>query len=100
MWDYLRQSGGRGFFLPLSGGADSSAVATLVSSMSHLVFESLDKIKVKASKMTELEKYNAKQLISDLCRILGAKDEQALFSAIKRPQDITNRIFVTCYMGT
>lgn len=30
MWDYLRRSGQGGFFLPLSGGADSSSTATLV----------------------------------------------------------------------
>lgn len=39
MWDYLRRSGARGFFLPLSGGADSAAVAALVASMSKIVFE-------------------------------------------------------------
>lgn len=33
MWDYLRRSGARGFFLPLSGGADSASVAALVASM-------------------------------------------------------------------
>lgn len=38
MWDYLRRSGARGYFLPLSGGADSSAVAALVASMANLVF--------------------------------------------------------------
>ena len=27
LWDYLRRSGQRGFFLPLSGGADSSSTA-------------------------------------------------------------------------
>mgnify|MGYP000848368810 CR=1 FL=1 len=41
MWDYLRRSGGRGFFLPLSGGADSSATAALVTSMAKIVFESI-----------------------------------------------------------
>jgi NAD+ synthase (glutamine-hydrolysing) len=39
MWDYLRRSGARGFFLPLSGGADSAAVASLVASMAQLVLE-------------------------------------------------------------
>jgi len=38
MWDYLRRSGARGFFIPLSGGADSSAVATLVASMASIAF--------------------------------------------------------------
>ena len=33
LWDYLRRSGMRGYFLPLSGGADSSATATLVAIM-------------------------------------------------------------------
>ena len=41
MWDYLRRSGARGFFLALSGGADSCSVAALVASMAKLVFSSL-----------------------------------------------------------
>jgi NAD+ synthase (glutamine-hydrolysing) len=41
MWDYLRRSGARGFFLPLSCGADSSATAALVASMAMIVFESV-----------------------------------------------------------
>jgi NAD+ synthase (glutamine-hydrolysing) len=41
LWDYLRRSGGRGFFLPLSGGADSSSTAALVASMCKMVFESI-----------------------------------------------------------
>ena len=41
MWDYLRRSGGRGYFLPLSGGADSSSTAALVASMCKMVFESI-----------------------------------------------------------
>ena len=37
MWDYLRRSGQSGFFLPLSGGVDSSSVACIVYSMCSLV---------------------------------------------------------------
>ncbi len=33
LWDYLRRSRMSGFFLPLSGGADSSAGATIVHVM-------------------------------------------------------------------
>jgi NAD+ synthase (glutamine-hydrolysing) len=33
LWDYLRRSGQRGFFLPLSGGADSSSTAAIVALM-------------------------------------------------------------------
>ena len=37
LWDYLRRSVQGGFFLPLSGGIDSSATACIVASMCHLV---------------------------------------------------------------
>jgi NAD+ synthase (glutamine-hydrolysing) len=33
LWDYLRRSGGSGYLLPLSGGADSASVATIVRVM-------------------------------------------------------------------
>lgn len=39
LWDYLRRSGAAGFFLPLSGGADSSSSAAIVSAMCALVVE-------------------------------------------------------------
>jgi NAD+ synthase (glutamine-hydrolysing) len=41
LWDYLRRSGGSGYFLPLSGGADSGATATLAAIMCRLVVESV-----------------------------------------------------------
>ncbi|KAK9127856.1 hypothetical protein Syun_016653 [Stephania yunnanensis] len=37
LWDYLRRSGASGFLLPLSGGADSSSVASIVGCMCQLV---------------------------------------------------------------
>lgn len=33
LWDYLRRSGQGGFFLPLSGGVDSTSTACIVFSM-------------------------------------------------------------------
>lgn len=39
LWDYLRRSGASGFLLPLSGGADSSAVAAIVGCMCQLVIK-------------------------------------------------------------
>jgi len=41
LWDYLRRSGARGFYIPLSGGADSASVASIVGSMCNIVFESI-----------------------------------------------------------
>lgn len=43
LWDFLRRSGASGFFLPLSGGADSSATATIVGIMCHLVYKTVVK---------------------------------------------------------
>ena len=37
LWDVLRKSGARGFFLPLSGGLDSCAVTLIVFNMCHLI---------------------------------------------------------------
>ena len=37
LWDYLRRSGAGGYFLPLSGGADSSSTAAIVGIMCQLV---------------------------------------------------------------
>jgi NAD+ synthase (glutamine-hydrolysing) len=71
MWDYLRRSGARGFFLPLSGGADSAAVAGMIASMAQLV-------------LTSIENGN-KDALEDLRRIVGDKD----FTP-KKYQDIVN----------
>ncbi len=43
LWDYLRRSKLSGFFLPLSGGIDSSSTASLVGSMCDLVMEAIAK---------------------------------------------------------
>ena len=43
LWDYLRRSGQGGYFLPLSGGVDSSSTAVLVYSMCVLVVEAVSR---------------------------------------------------------
>ena len=45
LWDYLRRSGASGFFIPLSGGADSASVATMVALLTRLIFEEIQKEK-------------------------------------------------------
>lgn len=37
LWDYLRRSAQGGFFIALSGGADSASVAAIVGSMCQMV---------------------------------------------------------------
>ncbi|CBZ53892.1 putative glutamine-dependent NAD(+) synthetase protein [Neospora caninum Liverpool] len=85
MWDYLRRSGAGGFFLPLSGGADSSAVATVVAFMCRIVMASVDQ--GNAAVLAELE------------RILGKrKDRDAGFPADAK--ELCHQLLHTCYMAT
>ncbi|MCZ6675635.1 MAG: NAD(+) synthase [Candidatus Poribacteria bacterium] len=84
LWDYLRRSGMAGYFLPISGGADSSSVATLVGSMCQMV--------AKAAKDGNL------QVIRDACRIAGEGEDSDYLPTDAR--EFANRIFYTCYMAT
>uniref|UniRef100_A0A1I8IBL7 Glutamine-dependent NAD(+) synthetase n=1 Tax=Macrostomum lignano TaxID=282301 RepID=A0A1I8IBL7_9PLAT len=81
LWDYLRRSGQSGYFLPLSGGIDSTATSCLVYSMSVQVFESVQS--------------GCQEVLQDLRRIV--RDPQFLPGS---PQDICSRLFTTCYMGS
>lgn len=42
LWDYVRRSPASGFFLPLSGGVDSSSVAIIVYSMCWMIVQHLE----------------------------------------------------------
>jgi NAD+ synthase (glutamine-hydrolysing) len=70
-----------GYFLPLSGGADSSAVAAIVGSMCQLV-------------LLELSKGN-EQVLRDVRRITRMPDYTPASA-----QDLASKIFFSCYMGT
>ncbi|KAI9270615.1 hypothetical protein BDA99DRAFT_502273 [Phascolomyces articulosus] len=83
MWDYLRRSKTAGYFLPLSGGIDSCATATIVASMCRLV------VKEAAA--------GNKQVIEDARRLAGGEDENYIPTD---PAQFANQIFYTCYMGT
>lgn len=82
LWDYLRRSGLAGFFLPLSGGIDSSSTACLIASMCYMVVEAC-------------EQGNA-QVLNDARRLAGQGDDYIPTS----PQEFANHIFCTTYMGT
>lgn len=83
LWDYLRRSRQAGFLVPLSGGIDSCATATIVFSMCRMV-------------MQAIEGGNT-QVIEDARRICGEPDSDWLPSS---PQEICGRLFHTCFMGT
>jgi NAD+ synthase (glutamine-hydrolysing) len=82
LWDYLRRSNQSGFFLPLSGGADSSAVAAIVGIMCRLVY-------------TACCEGNA-QVLADTRRVTGLGEHYLPSS----PEELCHRIFFTCYMGS
>ena len=81
LWDYLRRSGQGGFFLPLSGGVDSSSTATIVYSMCRLVVDA-----IAGGDETAL---------SDVRRVTGTRDYEP-----KDAKELCNKLFVTCYMGS
>lgn len=81
MWDYLRRSGQGGYFLPLSGGADSSSTATLVYSMCTLVLEAIHR--------------GDEKTLQDLREVLSDPNYVP-----ESAGEICKKIFVTCYMGT
>ncbi|DAZ96864.1 TPA: hypothetical protein N0F65_008825 [Lagenidium giganteum] len=83
LWDYLRRSGGAGFFLPLSGGADSSSVACIVGVMCHVV--------------TEAANNGDKQVIADVQRIMGTTGQE--YKPLT-PQELAVHVLHTTYMGT
>jgi len=81
LWDYLRRSNQGGYFLPLSGGADSSSTAAIVGIMCKLVFE-----QVQSGNPT---------VIADARRIGRYSADELPKSA----EEFCGRIFYTCYMG-
>lgn len=81
LWDYLRRSGTAGYLVPLSGGIDSCATATIVFSMCRMAIEAM-------------EQGNA-QVIEDIKRL--AKYQGDVLP--KTPQELCKQIFHTIYMG-
>lgn len=80
MWDYLRRSSARGFFLPVTPGVESSSVAAIVRSMAELVFESIEA--------------GNKTVLADLRRVIRQPDFMPSTS-----KDVVNELLVTAYIG-
>lgn len=77
MWDYLRKCGGRGFFLPISGGLDSCSCALIVYCLAEFLAE---------------QQQDDADLRGEIERVLGPVEMNA--------RSITNRLLYTCYFGT
>jgi NAD+ synthase (glutamine-hydrolysing) len=87
LWDYLRRSGMRGYFLPLSGGADSSTTATMVAIMCQRVVAELTSPSASSR--------SKEQVLADVRKLTRLKDYVPATW-----QELCNKLFVTCYMGS
>eukprot|EP00177_Eucheuma_denticulatum_P007318 GFKZ01013317.1.p1 GENE.GFKZ01013317.1~~GFKZ01013317.1.p1 ORF type:complete len:735 (+),score=88.97 GFKZ01013317.1:41-2206(+) len=83
LWDYLRRSGMNGFFLALSGGADSSATAAIVGSMCQMLVEAVRR------------EAGDGDLLREIRRVTGSEAEYAPTDA----RELAGRILHTMYMG-
>lgn len=85
LWDYLRRSGMRGYFLPLSGGADSAATAALVALMCQRVVHEIEHGSPRSRAQT----------LADVRRVTRRPDYVP-----PGWRDLCGKIFVTCYMAS
>ncbi|XP_061466657.1 glutamine-dependent NAD(+) synthetase isoform X2 [Rhineura floridana] len=81
LWDYLRRSKQGGFFMPLSGGVDSSAVACIVYSMCLQVCCAVQ---------------NGNQCVLDDVRKIVNDDAYTPTD----PREFCGRVLTTCYMAS
>ena len=82
LWDYLRRSGASGYFLPLSGGADSASTAAIVGSMCQLV--------------TRAASAGDAIVADDIRRVAQLASDVPIPSA----EELAKMIFTTVYLGT
>ena len=87
LWDYLRRSGARGYFLPLSGGADSSSTAALVAIMCQRVLTELH-----SSCTSERSKA---QVLADVRRLTRSPSYTPASW-----RELCGKLFFTCYMAS
>lgn len=81
LWDYLRRSGKTGFFLPLSGGADSASTLAFVGIMCRIVME-----------CAKGDGFNQEVIRRDLIRIVGKVPEN--------DRELVREIMCTAYLST
>jgi len=84
LWDFLRRCGAAGFFLPLSGGADSSSVATIVGCMTEMV--------------TKASQVDPTGFVASECRRVCRKEDNDWVP--KSSKELANHVLHTSYMGT
>ena len=89
LWDYLRRSGASGYLLPLSGGADSAAVAGIVKVMCDMV-------------AAEIKEGNI-QVTADALRIVNSSEDSSTAPVAAEAisaEVLCNAILHSVYMAT
>jgi hypothetical protein len=102
LWDYLRRSGGMGFMLPLSGGADSAATATIVYNMCVL----LDKAYKEENRIgSKIKNKNATEFINRFFSIISVFGNKEVAEQVDvpnaeliNPKFLCHRILNTVYL--
>ena len=90
LWDFLRRSGASGYFLPLSGGADSAATAAIVGVMCRLVHDAA------AGGEAGDADGGGSAVLTDLRRVLREGSDWTPTS----PAAIASRLLHTAYLST
>lgn len=91
LFDFLRRSGAMGFFVPLSGGADSSSVVAMVRYMCDVVYRNLSRL------ARDGDKQNREWLETAMRNILKLDVSEALPAG---PRDLCFQLLHTCYLST
>lgn len=91
LWDYLRRSGLNGFFLALSGGADSASTAAIVGSMCQLLVAAA----TRPSNDEDGPDPDLILLLADIRRVARAPPDYVP----RDPRELAGRLMHTLYMG-
>ena len=100
LWDYLRRSGAKGYFLPLSGGADSAATASIVGSMCHLVHRAC--VEGDRTVLADVTKLLSLPPLppASVSEPTSSSSLPSTFPDNFSPSLLANAIFYTCYLAT
>mmetsp|Transcript_29678 Transcript_29678/g.79689 ORF Transcript_29678/g.79689 Transcript_29678/m.79689 type:complete len:751 (+) Transcript_29678:42-2294(+) len=96
LWDYLRRSGASGYFLALSGGADSSSTAGIVGCMCQALLQAVTTGGAPGSPPLDCPTGPDARVLADLRRVCRAEPTWLPSSAA----EIAKLVLTTCYMGT
>ena len=99
LWDYLRRSGAMGFQLPLSGGADSAATATIIFNICKLMKNAYD-AELGDDALKESEKRIPNKNVSAFINKFYTLESTKKLEGDITPETLCKRILNTVYLPT